>query len=187
MNCPEGFFCFQKSMFILFLCTIIIALYMIIKHLDKSNNYISNPNKNSNNYNQNSNNYNQNSNKDNLRYKRINDPLYPPRKSYQPINIHTRGESNTYQQVGFLHNNSNKLPVYGKQTYPGSNKYNYYTNSDDYHSIKLPILKNNKDCTDDMGCDELQNNDNITVTSYNDSFEFTSYNFDKPRYIPYVY
>ena len=172
MICPEGFFCFQKSMFILFLITIIIVLYMCINHIKNNKTY--NPS------------YQQN-NKDDLKYKRINDPLYPPRKSYQPININTRGDSNKYEQVGFLHNNSNKLPIYGKQTYPGSNRYNYYTNSDGYHSIKLPVLKDNKDCTEDMGCEQLQDNDNVNVTSYDDTFNYTSYNLNKPKYIPFIY
>ena len=93
---------------------------MFINHLNNKN-ILTLPNNTNNYY------YNNNNNDDDIRYKRIKDPLYPPKKSYMPINIHTRGESNNYQQVGFLHNNNNKLPIYGKQTYPGSNKYNYYT------------------------------------------------------------
>lgn len=174
MNCPQGFYCFQKSIFISFCISIIILIYLFIRmNQNNSNNVIL------------LNNENEKKNNEDIRYKRINDPLYPPEKTY-PINIKTRGESGDYQQVGFAHNSSNKLPIYGRQTYPGSNKYNYYTNSDGYQSIKLPVIINNKDCTDEMGCEQLQDNSNINVTSYDENFTFKSYNFDKPRYIPYL-
>ena len=168
MICPNGFFCFQKSMFISIIIIIILISYYLIK-----NNYINN------------NLIYTNNNNNNIRYKRINDPLYPPEKTY-PINIKTRGETYNYQQVGFAYNNSNKLPIYGKLTYPGSNKYNYYTKSDGYQSIKLPIIKNNIDCTDERGCEQLNDNDEIQVKSYNDNFIFNNYNFDKPKYLPYL-
>lgn len=171
-TCPEGFFCFQKSIFII-LCLIVLFInYYIINNQLKYNN--------------------KNINKKDIRYKRINDPLYPPEQTYKPssinnrININTRGDSYDYQQVGFAYNDNNKLPIYGKQTYPGSNSYNYYTSSDGYQSIKLPVIKDNIDCTDERGCREIQNNDNINITSYNDSFKFTKYNFDKPKYIPFI-
>ena len=168
-NCPNGFFCFQKSLFISILIIIIIIIYLYIKtyYIYPINNTTNNNNNN------------------NIRYKRIYDPLYPPEKTY-PINIKTRGDTYNYQQVGFAFNNSNKLPIYGKQTYPGSNKYNYYTKSDGYQSIKLPIIKNNIDCTDERGCEQLNDKEQIQVTSYDDLFTFNSYNFDKPKYIPYL-
>jgi len=168
MTCPQGFYCFQKSIFLTFCFTIIIVLYFFIKMNTNSNIIL----------------FNNNKEKD-IRYKRINDPLYPPEKTY-PINIKTRGETYDYQQVGFAHNNSNKLPIYGKETYRGSNRYNYYTKSDGYQSIKLPVVKNNIDCTDDRGCEQLQSNDSLNITSYDDDFNFVEYKFDKPKYIPYL-
>ena len=174
-SCPQGFFCFQKSIFIICCVLIIICLYIFIRiNQNDSNNVLV------------LNNEKLNNKENDIRYKRINDPLYPPEKTY-PINIKTRGDSYDYQQVGFAFNNDNKLPIYGRQTYPGSNKYNYYTKSDGYQSVKLPVIINDRDCTDDNGCEQLQNDDKIKVTSYGENeFNFNSYKFDKPKYIPYI-
>ena len=128
-------------------------------------------------------------------YSRIINPLLPPERSNHteeglPINIPSRGESGSYQQVGVLVNNNSAegkiLPLYGKQTYPGSRNWLYYTSSDGYQTVKLPIANGNKDCTDDTGCHEITNGDHVEVPAYEQSFKANIYKFDKPRYIPYV-
>jgi hypothetical protein len=117
-----------------------------------------------------------------------------------PINIETRGSGGDYQQIGILYkdaiandeqvpgNNtdSNVLPLYGKPTYRGSNRWLYYTSTDKYHPVKIPISVSGHDCTDDRGCDEISNEQSITVPSYNGTFKAKIYQFDKPRYIPFV-
>ena len=62
------------------------------------------------------------------------------------VNVPTRGYPTGYQQVGVLieenSNGENKLlPLFGEQTYPGSRQWRYYTSSDGYQSVKLPIPK----------------------------------------------
>lgn len=136
-------------------------------------------------------------------HERIINPLLPPERSYVntygvPINIPTRGVSAGYQQVGVVYKsdisddsktigNSNEtviLPLYGQPTYPGSNKWNYYTSSDKYHTFKMPITVNGRKCTDDTGCNEIYNGDTITMPQYNGDFTVEIYDYDKPRYIP---
>ena len=128
-------------------------------------------------------------------YQRVVNPLLPPERSNHtmvgiPINVPSRGESGNYQQVGALVNNdatdSKILPLYGKPTYPGSNNWLYYTSTDQYQSVKIPVLNNNKDCTDEHGCREIYNDDQIDVPAYNKKFKANIYKFDKPRYIPYL-
>jgi hypothetical protein len=137
---------------------------------------------------------------------RIINPLLPPERSYTntygiPINIPSRGPFQTYQQVGILskdeiadpdkipgnNNDSNILPLFGRPTYVGSNRWNYYTTSDKFQSVKLPINIEGRKCTDDLGCDELREGDMVTIPSYNGRFRVEIYDFDKPRYIPFVY
>ena len=137
---------------------------------------------------------------------RIINPLLPPERSYTntygiPINIPSRGPFQTYQQVGILskdeianpdkipgnNNDSNILPLFGRPTYIGSNKWNYYTTSDKFQSVKLPINIDGRKCTDDLGCDELRDGDMVTIPSYNGRFKVEIYDFDKPRYIPFAY
>jgi hypothetical protein len=137
---------------------------------------------------------------------RIINPLLPPERSYTntygiPINIPSRGPFQTYQQVGILskdeiadpnkipgnNNDSNILPLFGRPTYSGSNRWNYYTTSDKFQAVKLPINIEGRKCTDDLGCDELRDGDMVTIPSYNGRFRVEIYDFDKPRYIPFVY
>lgn len=145
----------------------------------------------------------------------IRNPLLPPvRRNYHidrdpyytttpgvPINVPTRGYVGDYQQIGMLYkeavddesvkpgNNtdSNILPLYGKPLYSNSSKWLYYTGSDKFNNIKIPITVNNRDCTDDHGCDELYNDDTVNIPSYNGNFKVKIYKFDKPRYLPFIY
>jgi hypothetical protein len=137
---------------------------------------------------------------------RIINPLLPPERSYVntygiPVNIPSRGPFQSYQQVGILskenivdpdkmpgnNNESNILPLFGRPTYTGSNRWNYYTTSDKFQSVKLPINIDGRKCTDDLGCDELREGDMVKIPSYNGRFKVEIYDFDKPRYIPFAY
>lgn len=131
-------------------------------------------------------------------HERVINPLLPPERSYEntygiPINVATRGQSGGFQQVGMLYRDENSrgdntvLPLYGRPIYPGSNKWNYYTSSDKYHSVKMPITHNGRKCDADYGCDELYSNDMIQLTSYDGDFKVEIYDYDKPRYIPFVH
>ena len=138
-------------------------------------------------------------------YDRVINPLLPPERSFEntygiPINIPSRGMSGGYQQIGMLYKdniisedsiigkNSNSviMPLYGRPTHPGSNKWNYYITSDKFHAVKMPININGKDSDDTYGVNELFDNDNVQLPAYNGSFVVKIYNYDKPRYIPYV-
>ena len=143
---------------------------------------------------------------DNKFIKRITHPLYPPEKTYGdvvstpdldrgpgrgvpglPINIKTRGYGGDYQQMGILYSGDTRLPLYGRQTYRGSNQWNYYTSTDSNQSIKLPINTSNAKCTDERGCPEINNGESVNVSTYDGTdFKAEIYSNDGPRYIPYV-
>ena len=130
----------------------------------------------------------------------ILDPLYPPLKRGIPINIETRESGGDYQQLGILSkgainddtetpgNNTDSviLPLYGKPTYRGSNKWLYYTETDKLHPVKIPVNYGGKDCTDDYGCEEIYDGSSVTIPSYNGDFTAKIYKLNKPRYIPYI-
>lgn len=121
-------------------------------------------------------------------------PIKEPKRYYesrytQPrprINIPTRGEPSNYQQVGILQNTTNNedvKPLYGRQTYPGSNQWNYFTSLDSHLATKIPVTLGTTDCTDERGCTELQKNQTITILQ--NDYNVTLYNTYAPRYIPY--
>lgn len=105
-----------------------------------------------------------------------------------PINIETRGATPEMQQVGILRSDSNDtiLALYGRPTFRGSSKWLYYTGTDKFHSVKLPVEKNQRDCTSEYGCDELYDDEEVKVKGYSGAFKATIYGLDAPRYIPFV-
>lgn len=134
-------------------------------------------------------------------YQRIVNPLLPPERSYPyrinrvglPINIPTRGYSGGFQQVGVLiqednnNGNNNKiLPLYGEPTYPGSRLWKYYTGTDSFQSVKLPVSNKNRDCSDTYGCDEIYDGDAVKVDGFSSNFKSKIYKIDTPRYLPNV-
>ncbi len=119
--------------------------------------------------------------------KRYYDSRYTSR-GRMGINFPTRGEPPSYQQVGILtdtKNPENIKPLYGRQTYRGSNHWNYFTSLDSHLATKIPIYLSNKDCTDEYGCSEIYKDEIITIGDSGTSYKVTIYNTYAPRYIPY--
>ena len=133
-----------------------------------------------------------NVNNDNIYKKRIEEVLEPPERTYPgiPINIKTRGDVKNYQQIGILINHIDSkdiLPLFGKPTYPGSRLWNYYTRTNSYNPVKLAIINNKKkDCLNEYGCELIGNGDTITTDSRTSEYKVKLYNFDQPKYIPYL-
>ena len=88
--------------------------------------------------------------------------------------IATRGYTQ-FSKIGYLSNDNTILPLYGKQTYRGSITWNYYTLSDTEHHIKIPLIIDNKDCLDYIGCKELYNNDIVYLDAYKQNFKVFLY------------
>ena len=106
-----------------------------------------------------------------------------------PINIRTRGFDDSYRQVGLLTRVSGKetmLPLMGRPLHTNRNKWQFYTMSDKFNSLKLPVSRNGRSCTNEYGCDDLNNGDTIYVEGYNDAFKVTIYDNNQPRYIPFL-
>ena len=117
--------------------------------------------------------------------KRFYDSRFVSRKQ-MAINVPTRGEAPEYQQVGYLGGKDdpeNIKPLYGRQTYRGSNQWNYFTSLDSHLATKIPLTIGDKECTDERGCKELNKND--TVDIHGKEYNATIYQTHAPRYIPY--
>ena len=200
--CINDFLCYDLTTIFIFISMIVILYLFIInnenkhKYLTKKINYL-----------QYQKNQNEMSNlfKNAVEVQNHNNPLTPPTRKYVarnppvvvkeiavPINVATRGRSGPYQQVGTLTKTSEDgsdpkiLPLYGKPTYPGSNQWLYYTNTDTYNTIKIPIENQNKNCQKHYGCKEIYDGDNVTVPAYKGEFKANIYELDTPRYIPYL-
>ena len=107
----------------------------------------------------------------------------PVRGQMDPIP--TRGAPEQYQQMGVMVGPDGKpLPLYGRRTAPRSDKFNYYTRTDSYNPVAMPVTFKNKDCQDNAGCSELSSGDSIRISPTGESAKVTLYGFDGPRYSP---
>lgn len=99
--------------------------------------------------------------------------------------VPTRGIPETYQSMGVMKLEDGQiLPLYGRRTASRSDRFQYYTRTDSYNPVQLPIRYNRRDCQDDVGCDELSDRDVVTVIPTNQKGTVTIYRFDGPTYVP---
>ena len=114
----------------------------------------------------------------------------PTRERGVPINVRTSSAPpGEYEQLGFLSNSSDQsailLPLHGRAVHRGRERWQYYTMSDKYNSIRLPVSVGGKNCSHENGCDEVHNGDVVFVEGYNAPFRATIYEKEQYRYIPY--
>lgn len=81
-----------------------------------------------------------------------------------PINVNPRGIPAAYQQMGYIKTDGEKLlPLYGRQTAYRSDRFNYYTRTDTYNPIQVPVTYKKKNCSEDIGCEELFGGEEVHV------------------------
>lgn len=120
-----------------------------------------------------------------------NGPEIPPRGALIPpdsgiaINIPTQGFPEAYQPMGLLKQGDGKLlPLYGRRVASRADRFNYYTRTDTYNPVPLPIQYKKKDCQDPVGCQELFDGDAVRITPTGEEATATLYRFDGPMYVP---
>lgn len=110
----------------------------------------------------------------------------PPEHFKRTIDIRSRGYPDNFTQYGVLKqvcehgkkNNQNKiLRLFGRQEYPGSNRYEYYTAiNSGLDQIKVPL--------ESKGKRELYDGDKVFVRELDEHYKVQLYNYDSPRYYP---
>ena len=107
-------------------------------------------------------------------------PYVPPGR--MPVNVSTNvgHRSTSYTQVGIL------TPTGGSEKILALMGRQLHTSRQNNNSVKLPIIKNGRSCTNEYGCDELNNGDTVYVQGYNQAFSITIYENDALQYIPYL-
>jgi hypothetical protein len=108
--------------------------------------------------------------------------LLPP--GAVPINVPTRGLPQSYQQMGIIKSGDKLLPLYGRQTAYRTDRYNYYTRTDTYNPVQLPVRYEKRDCMDSNGCEELLGGEQVKIAGLGETGNVEVYKFDGPTYIP---
>lgn len=133
-------------------------------------------------------------------YQKINDVLMEPTRRMprhelppwylaQVTNIPTRGFPDNFNMLGYLTRVKDdtdkanpadlRLPLFGRQTYPGSTQWEYYTTTTDLAiNIKIPL---------NSRTDELVDGDVIFLNEFNGEYRVRLYKLDSPVYNPYVF
>jgi len=94
----------------------------------------------------------------------------------KPFNIPTQGIPETYQSMGIVKTTDGKLlPLYGRRCISSRERYNYYSRTDSYNPLPIPLIMQGRDCQDQVGCPELFNGDRVQIPSLDQSGEVTIY------------
>jgi len=116
--------------------------------------------------------------------RRVPEYTYPYNYVKAQLNIPTRGLPEEYQMLGVLlrDDTESAYNLFGRQTYPGSNMWEYYASGSMHNTeVKLPIqIRGNKEIEDSMivnipGTDKKRG-----------EFKVKLYKLDSPRYNPYA-
>lgn len=92
----------------------------------------------------------------------------PPYKTYRPKD---------FQQMGVLTGDDGQiLPLYGKPSDAYKTRWNYYTSTPGNQIYPLPIQHKERDCTEDIGCDEFYGKEEVSVTGMGDVYTAQIYN-----------
>ena len=121
----------------------------------------------------------------------LSDERYIRTPGLVPINVSTNvGAVDTnYRQMGILTATNSKgkiLPLMGRPVFTNRDKWQYYTMSDQNNSVKLPISRNGRSCTNEYGCDRLFNGDTVYVEGLNEAHRITIYDNDTIKYLPFL-
>jgi len=120
-------------------------------------------------------------------------PRYGRPPGVVPINISTNiGAVDTqYRQLGIMTATNSKgkiIPLMGRPLFTNRDKWQYYTISPEgnNNSIKLPVSRNGRSCTNEYGCDKLYNGDTVYIEGINESYKITVYDNDTIKYLPFI-
>lgn len=113
----------------------------------------------------------------------IGRPELPPIGAL-PINIPTQGLPESFQSVGVIQAGDQILPLYGRRTLRGGDRWNYYTRTDTYNPVPLPVHFQRRDCMDDVGCQEILSGETVKIDALHKEGKTNIYRFDGPKYIP---
>jgi len=94
----------------------------------------------------------------------------PPIKEYKPGYV---------QQMGVLVGSDEEtLPLFGKEVRGRRDRYHYYTVTPGEQIYSLPVTHDNRDCMDDIGCQELYGNESVSVLGQAGTFQAKMYRTD---------
>lgn len=97
--------------------------------------------------------------------------------------VATRGLPESFQTVGLLqYPGGDVKPLYGRRTAGSSDRWNYYTRTDTYNPVPIPLSQGRRDCMEDTGCNEVFDGDNLKSLN-GEQTKVKLYKMNGPTYI----
>jgi hypothetical protein len=88
-------------------------------------------------------------------------------RNVRPPSYTQRGmlsSSSSYTNVGYLESaTQGMLPLYARPSPTHRWRYNYFTRNSNEYAVRLPVIREGRDCTNHLGCDELYDKDTVHV------------------------
>lgn len=132
----------------------------------------------------------------------ISNPYAPPLRDERylisgppgmPINMQTNigAVDAAFRQVGILtpQNAPSKdaiVQLMGRPLFTNRSKWQYYTISNQFNGVKLPVSVKGRAALTDMGVDQLYSGDSVFVDGTASAYKVTMYENDTIRYLPFV-
>jgi hypothetical protein len=193
-KCPPGVICMENVSFAFVLITLFVVGYLFYKQTNHdANHYINESHPMLLNrkpiYERSTVNYPHS----NLPKDVLLNPYTPPLSDQRfAINTTTNiGAVDTnYRQIGILTqlNKTSKdmiLSLLGRPVFKNRELWQYYTISNQFNSVKLPISVGGKSASSEYGVRQIYSGDTIFVEGYDSAFRATIYDNDVIRYIPF--
>lgn len=112
----------------------------------------------------------------NILLDKIYNPLISPNRFY-PGGRLGQSKFDDYQMIGYIYNNIERYPLFGRYKYPGkSDKWEYYIIDETRNRLKIPFKSKNDN--------ELYDGDNINIDTLSGIYTVKIYDFEEFRYIP---
>lgn len=113
----------------------------------------------------------------------------PDRDTFNPTtlpSIVTRGLPDSFQTMGVLtYPNGDVKPLLGRRSANSNDRYNYYTRTDTYNPVPIPLSQGRRDCMEDVGCNEVFDGDNLKSLN-GEQVKVKLYKMAGPTYISAV-
>ena len=98
----------------------------------------------------------------------------PPYKQYKPKN---------FQQMGLLLGDGGDiLPLYGRESRGYRDRYQYYSGSPGEQIYSLPLIHKDRECTEDIGCNEFYGGEKVSVTGKSGDYTVKMYETEQLYY-----
>lgn len=98
----------------------------------------------------------------------------PPYRQYKPKN---------FQQMGLLLGDGGEiLPLYGRESRGYRDRYQYYSGSPGDQIYSLPLSHKERNCTEDIGCEEFYGGEKVSVTGKDGDYTVNLYETEQLYY-----